>query len=251
MLRIIKAGNFLDSVKIILNSISYLYKILIRKQRLLYYLWKQLYIIKCVTRIEMLRLLIRSSDHLCRKNHIRKNIWHLFSWLSWGLQEWFFWEPFCWCFHFLLRRKWSHHFMRHFYSHFGGMCYRSCGKGHWKLLVPGRPDDHSCTHTNRWAWSSDCGCVCFPSFRKENILMQRSTMQDAISAPKVGGIVRLTRFILRNIFDRSCRDSVAAAGFYGRLWKKGIWMSVFHSISAFVMPALIFWGQIQYVSIAD
>ena len=38
MLRIIKAGNFLDSVKIILNSISYLYKILIRKQRLLYYL---------------------------------------------------------------------------------------------------------------------------------------------------------------------------------------------------------------------
>ena len=38
MLRIIKAGNFLDSVKIILNSISYLYKILIRKQRILYYL---------------------------------------------------------------------------------------------------------------------------------------------------------------------------------------------------------------------
>ena len=54
-----------------------------------------------------------------------------------------------------------------FYSHFGGMCYRSCGKGHWKLLVPGRPDDHSCTHTNRWAWSSDCGCVCFPSFRRK------------------------------------------------------------------------------------
>lgn len=31
-------------------------------------------------------------------------------------------------------------------------------------------------------------------------LMQRSTMQDAISAPKVGGIVRLTRFILRGPF---------------------------------------------------
>lgn len=31
-------------------------------------------------------------------------------------------------------------------------------------------------------------------------LMQRSTMQDAISAPKVGGIVRLTRFILRGTF---------------------------------------------------
>ena len=31
-------------------------------------------------------------------------------------------------------------------------------------------------------------------------LMQRSTMQDAISAPKVGGVVRLTRFILRGTF---------------------------------------------------
>ena len=31
-------------------------------------------------------------------------------------------------------------------------------------------------------------------------LMQRSTIQDAISAPKVGGIVRLTRFILKGTF---------------------------------------------------
>ena len=65
-------------------------------------------------------------------------------------------------------------------------------------------------------------------------LMQRSTMQDAISAPKVGGIVRLTRFILRGTFlielvgalvmlPVFCRD-------YG--WH-GIWMAVFHSISAF------------------
>ena len=65
-------------------------------------------------------------------------------------------------------------------------------------------------------------------------LMQRSTMQDAISAPKVGGIVRLTRFILRGTFlielvgalvmlPVFCRD-------YG--WH-GIWMAVFHSVSAF------------------
>ena len=31
-------------------------------------------------------------------------------------------------------------------------------------------------------------------------LMQRSTMQNAISAPKVGGIVRLTKFILKGTF---------------------------------------------------
>ena len=65
-------------------------------------------------------------------------------------------------------------------------------------------------------------------------LMQRSTMQDAISAPKVGGVVRLTQFILRGTFliellgaavmlPVFCRD-------YG--WR-GIWMAVFHSISAF------------------
>ena len=30
-------------------------------------------------------------------------------------------------------------------------------------------------------------------------LMQRSTMQDAISAPQVGGIVRFTGFILKGI----------------------------------------------------
>ncbi len=65
-------------------------------------------------------------------------------------------------------------------------------------------------------------------------LMQRSTMQDAISAPKVGGIVRLTRFILKGTF------LIEAAGvllllpvFLPDYGGKGIWMSVFHSISAF------------------
>ena len=35
---------------------------------------------------------------------------------------------------------------------------------------------------------------------KKISLMQRSTMQDAISAPQVGGIVRFTGFILKGIF---------------------------------------------------
>lgn len=65
-------------------------------------------------------------------------------------------------------------------------------------------------------------------------LMQRSTMQEAIAAPKIGGIVRLTGFVLKAtlIFELSgavimmpvlCKD-------YG---VKGVWLSVFHSISAF------------------
>ena len=35
---------------------------------------------------------------------------------------------------------------------------------------------------------------------KKISLMQRSTMQDAISAPQVGGIVRFTGFIIKGIF---------------------------------------------------
>lgn len=65
-------------------------------------------------------------------------------------------------------------------------------------------------------------------------LMQRSTMQEAIAAPKIGGIVRLTGFVLKAtlIFELSgalimmpvlCKD-------YGA---KGVWFAVFHSISAF------------------
>ena len=69
---------------------------------------------------------------------------------------------------------------------------------------------------------------------KKISLMQRSTMQDAMSAPKVGGIVRLTRFILKGTF------LIEAAGallllpvFLADYGLKGIWLSVFHSVSAF------------------
>ena len=65
-------------------------------------------------------------------------------------------------------------------------------------------------------------------------LMQRSTMQDAISAPKVGGVVRLTRFILRGTFLIELLGALAMLPVfchdYG--WR-GVWMAVFHSISAF------------------
>lgn len=66
-------------------------------------------------------------------------------------------------------------------------------------------------------------------------LMQRSTMQEAIAAPNVGGIVRRTRFILKTAISVEligaavlvpvfCRDF----GFF-----RGIWYAIFHSISAF------------------
>lgn len=66
-------------------------------------------------------------------------------------------------------------------------------------------------------------------------LKQRSTMQEAISAHKVGGIVRLTSFIIRlTILFEGIGAAVMAPVFckeFGLL--KGIWYAVFHSISAF------------------
>ena len=65
-------------------------------------------------------------------------------------------------------------------------------------------------------------------------LMQRSTMQDAMSAPKVGGVVRLTQFILRGTFLIELLGAAAMLPVFCRDYGwRGIWMAVFHSISAF------------------
>ena len=65
-------------------------------------------------------------------------------------------------------------------------------------------------------------------------LMQRSTMQDAISAPNVGGIVRLTQFILRGTFVIELLGVIAMLPVFCRDYGwRGVWMAVFHSVSAF------------------
>lgn len=65
-------------------------------------------------------------------------------------------------------------------------------------------------------------------------LMQRSTMQDAISAPKVGGIVRLTLFILRGTFLIELIGALAMLPVFCRDYGwHGLWLAVFHSVSAF------------------
>ena len=69
---------------------------------------------------------------------------------------------------------------------------------------------------------------------KKISLMQRSTMQDAVSAHHVGGIVRFTGFILRGIFLFELVGTLALATvFIPEFGMKGIWLAVFHSISAF------------------
>lgn len=69
---------------------------------------------------------------------------------------------------------------------------------------------------------------------KKISLMQRSTMQDAISAPKVGGIVRLTRFILKGtLLIETAGAILLLPVFLSDYGLKGSWMAVFHSVSAF------------------
>ena len=65
-------------------------------------------------------------------------------------------------------------------------------------------------------------------------LMQRSTMQEAISAPKVGGIVRLTGFIIRiTLLIEFLGAAVLAPVFLRDFGARGLWMALFHSVSAF------------------
>lgn len=65
-------------------------------------------------------------------------------------------------------------------------------------------------------------------------LMQRSTMQEAIAAPKVGGIVRLTNFIVKiTLLIELSGAAVMAPVFCHDFGIKGLWMALFHSVSAF------------------
>lgn len=65
-------------------------------------------------------------------------------------------------------------------------------------------------------------------------LMQRSTMQEAVAAPKVGGIVRLTGFIVKTTLAIELLGAAIMAPVFCRdFGGRGLWMALFHSVSAF------------------
>ena len=66
-------------------------------------------------------------------------------------------------------------------------------------------------------------------------LMQRSVMQEAISAPQVGGIVRLTRLIVVTTLIIELSGAVLLLPAFVPLfgWQTGAWYAVFHAVSAF------------------
>jgi len=70
--------------------------------------------------------------------------------------------------------------------------------------------------------------------RKVDII-QRTAMQEAVAAPQVGGIVKLTGFIIKTSL---CIELIGAAAMAPVFIKdfgaaKGLWYAVFHSVSAF------------------
>lgn len=65
-------------------------------------------------------------------------------------------------------------------------------------------------------------------------LGQRSTMQEAISAPSVGGIVRMTGFVVKGTFLIELIGALLMMPVFCMDYgPRGIWMAVFHSVSAF------------------
>lgn len=85
-------------------------------------------------------------------------------------------------------------------------------------------------------------------------LMQRSVMQEAIAAPKVGGIVRLTGFVLKGTFlIEFIAALIMMPVFVKDFGAKGIWMAIFHSISAFCNAGFDLMGteNVKYASLTS
>ena len=66
-------------------------------------------------------------------------------------------------------------------------------------------------------------------------LGQRTLMQEAINAPRVGGIVKLTRFFVKGVILVELAGAALLFIQFGKDYGilKGLWYSIFHSISAF------------------
>lgn len=75
-------------------------------------------------------------------------------------------------------------------------------------------------------------------------LMQRSTMQEAMAAQKVGGVVRLMLFILRITFAIELLGAALLAPVFCRdFGARGLWMALFHSVSAFCNAGFDLMGE--------
>ena len=77
--------------------------------------------------------------------------------------------------------------------------------------------------------------ACFALLSSRRIsLSQRSSLQDCIAAPNLAGIVRLTGFVVRTTFAIELLGALAMLPtFCAQFGPRGVWMALFHSVSAF------------------
>lgn len=83
-------------------------------------------------------------------------------------------------------------------------------------------------------------------------LMQRSVMQQSISSAGVGGIVSLTRFIVRGVLLIEGAGALLLAPVFMRDFgpARGLWYALFHSVSAFCNAGFdLLGGREKYVSL--
>ncbi len=87
--------------------------------------------------------------------------------------------------------------------------------------------------------------------RKRIGLRHREVMVESINSTQIGGIVRLTRKILwGTLLFEACGAMLLAVRFVPQFgWKKGLYFSVFHAISAFCNAGFDLFGE--YRSIVD
>ncbi len=80
-----------------------------------------------------------------------------------------------------------------------------------------------------------CAVTIFALAGQRLTLRQRGTMQEAISAPKLGGIVRLTGFILLTTAAIELLGAALLAVPFCQAFgmPRGLWYGLFHSVSAF------------------
>lgn len=98
-------------------------------------------------------------------------------------------------------------------------------------------------------------CISALSLTKKNIgLASRSLMQNSISAPQLGGIVRMTKFISLGTLLIEGIGALLLAFYFCPLLGlgRGIWYSIFHSISAFCNAGFDLMGiQGEYSSLSS
>lgn len=90
-----------------------------------------------------------------------------------------------------------------------------------------------------------CAAALFALAGQRITLRQRGTMQEAISAPRLGGIVRLTGFILLTTAAAELLGAVLLSIPFCREFgaPRGLWYGLFHAVSAFCNAGFDLMGE--------